>query len=177
MQLQYFDKRDSVFLDFVEVYKNEVRPCNHMYDWLDSKKIERIDQILSIVHENRIVGISCEKIYGNYLRIGSPQYVLNAYRSLYSHSLFRENGFFSKHLITAKLKNLELFFSIHAYNKRMQLHAENFFKRRITTNKNLYYIDDVKFLGIHRFHYVDQFIFTYNVTDTESLLNVINCTS
>lgn len=177
MHLEYFNKKDPVFLNFVERFKKETKNFNYMHNWLDSKKLERIDQVLSIVHEDKIVGVSCEKIYKNYLRIGSPQYVLKAYRSIYSHSLFRKDGFFSVHLSTAKEKDLEIFFSIHAYNKRMTLHAENFYKRRITSNNDLYYINDVSFLGIHKFHYVDQHIFSYNVTDIKNLLNVISYTS
>jgi len=169
---------DFKFEEFIEKYKKEVGSEDHMRNWLNDKKLSRIDQAACLFHGESIVGISCEKIYDNkYLRIGSPHYVLKEYRVIYPHSLFCDGGFFSKHLKTAEEKNLEVFFSIHVYNKRMKLHAENFYKRRITFSKNLQYIDDTQFLGVHKFHNVNQHIFSYNITDTQDLLDTINHTN
>lgn len=178
MNIVRLSTTDSRFLEFVKKYKQDVCIKDHMYNWLNNNRLARISEVACLFDNESIVGISCEKIYGNkYLRIGSPLYVLRDYRLKYPHSLFTENGFFSTHLKSAKEKDLEIFFSIHSYNKRMRLHAENFYKRRITHSKNLFYIDDVQFLGIHKFHDVDQHVFSYNITNIENLLNTINYTN
>ena len=179
MIIQAISTSDFRFKKFIDNFKKEVGPHDHMYDWLDEKKLERIDRVVAIIDDNNIVGISCEKVYETqYLRIGSPNYVLKPFRSVYPNSLFLKNGLFSEHIKRAEKESLEIFFSIHVYNKRMKLHAENFYKRRISSDlKNLDYLDDVSFIGIHNFHYVPQHIFTYNVSDTSNLLKVISRTS
>jgi len=179
MNIKRLDITDSRFTDFVKKFKKEVEPNDHMYDWLDNKKLKRISQVVCLMHDEFVVGISCEKIYENkYLRIGSPNYILKTFRTIYPNSLFLKNGLFTNHIEAAKKENLEIFFSIHAYNKRMQLHAENFFKRRISSDlKNLDYLDDIEFLGVHDFHYVPQHIFSYKIRNTKDLLEVIGRTN
>lgn len=179
MNIKRIDITDSRFTNFVKKFKQEVDPDDHMYDWLDDYKLTRMESSVCIMHDSKVVGISCEKKYEyRYLRIGSPNYVLKPFRTVYPNSLFLKNGLFSKHIEKAQKENLEIFFSIHAYNKRMQLHAENFFKRRISSDlKNLDYLDNFKFLGIYQFHFVPQHIFSYNVTDTQRLLETISRTN
>jgi len=179
MDIKRLSVTDYRFKKFVEKFREEVDPDDHMYDWLDDKKLSRINSVVSIIHNNQVVGVSCEKIYENrYLRIGSPNYVLKPFRTVYPNSLFLKHGLFSKHIEKAQKENLEIFFSIHVYNKRMRLHAQNFYKRRISSDlKNLDYLDDVKFLGVHDFHYVPQHIFSYNVADTQDLLETIGRTN
>jgi hypothetical protein len=179
MEIKRLDVNDLTFKEFVDNFKTEVGIDDRMYDWLDNKKLSRISNIICIIHNDQVVGVSCEKTYeGRYLRIGSPNYVLKPFRKVYPNSLFLKNGLFSKHIERAQKENLEIFFSIHAYNKRMKLHAQNFYKRSISSDlKNLDYLDDVKFLGIHLFHFVPQHIFSYNVMNTQGLLETISRTN
>ena len=179
MDIKRISITDIKFQRFVKKFKDEVDPNDHMYDWLDDNKLARMNSAVCLIHDSEVVGISCEKTYEDrYLRIGSPNYVLKPFRTVYPNSLFIKNGLFSKHIEAAKKENLEIFFSIHAYNKRMQLHAQNFYKRRISSNlKNLDYLDDVEFLGVHNFHYVPQHIFSYNIRNTGNLLEVIDRTN
>lgn len=177
MKIDYCTITDYRFLIFIDKFKSEVGPESHMYNWLDAGKLCRISQVLCVVDNDEIVAVSCEKIYGNYLRIGSPQYTLKSYRKKCRNILFKKDGFFPSHLTTAKRDNLEIFFSVHAFDNRMKVHAENLYKRRISNNlKDLDFLDDVKFLGIHKFHNVDQYLFGYNVTSIDQLFSVINQT-
>lgn len=175
-RLQIYDCR---FEKFVDKFKNEVAVDDPMHTWLDKKFLNRMDSVLCILHNDCVVGVSCEKVYNNrYLRIGSPQYLCKSFRNIYPNSLFLKNGFFSMHVERAQKENLEIFFSIHAYNKRMQLHAENLYKRRISNKPNdINYLDDVNFLGIHKFHSVEQHIFGYKISNVVEFLKIINCTS
>jgi hypothetical protein len=178
MKILQFDKDDKLVRDFTTKLKQETDK-KEVHSWIDGPSWKRLDHVECIVHESEIVGISGSKIYDNYLRISSPQYVLKEYRNVYRNSLFCPNGFFLKHLNWAKNNNYEIFFSIHAYNKRMKYHAENLYKRRITLDKDnlIKELNYIKFHGIHKFHNVDQYIYSYGVFDLQKLLDVISRTN
>jgi hypothetical protein len=167
MLIKKIDPLSEEILEFILKVREE---CDDtMLQWFSGDKwiYKNYEYVLGIIHENDIVGISCAKSYERWHRIGTPQYVLKKYRNMYRNSLLRSDGFLDQHL---KESN-KVFFSIHAYNRRMKLHAENFYKRTITVDMGLKHLDKIHFCGIHQFHKVEQYIFSYG--DQEDLLEVI----
>ena len=171
MNITEIDK-DNIEMDAFRIRVLTEESDLQMKKWVHNDSWKRIPRdVLALWYEDEIIGISGERKYkNNYVRVGSPQYLFRENRNTHRNSLLKPGGFMQHHVE----RHGSVFFSVHLYCPRMVANAENFYKRRVKQwGEELLYVDDIRWLGHHMFHGVEQAIFSLYIDDTDHLLDTI----
>ncbi len=137
--------------------------------WQDTP-FERIEAALE---NGEVVSISgCAQYGKSLLRVSMHHYTLKDYRTRFRATLFREDGFFERHIDYAqKHPALEfLFFSIYIHNRKLLAAAKNMSSKLFTPESlRMKTLKDIMTLPEPvRLHGVDQKIFLYSLRSTEN---------
>jgi hypothetical protein len=113
-----------------------------------------------------ICSISGAQIISDWLRIGMHHYTLLQFRKTQRALMYRQHGFFSRHLSFAAENRLKgVFFSVHTHNTRLLSYTQNLrFKRFSPESHTILYLKDIKNIGEEVFfNGVNQHIFYYSI--------------
>lgn len=146
-------------------------------EWYSNpKRIQRYDHCSLMYNEygNAFASSFVENING-WWRVGQIHYVLKEYRNIYPSAMLKVDGFLDYHWNT--LEGNGIFFSIHTYNRRMNIQAQMMHDRLINTHGEILTTlrDRIIALGEHPLRYVPQEIFVLpkDEFDKESFLNAV----
>lgn len=137
----------------------------------------RYEYASCLMYGNKVVSASFCHTYGTWLRIGQLHYTLKAFRRECPSAMLRNEGFLDHHLKENRNLHQGIFFTIHTYDKRMQIQSDMMHKRLINhygyeLTKNR---DRIVFCGKHVFHNVNQdiFVLPHKELDKDKFLNEI----